>query len=241
VEYNGLSGALQFSEISNKRLRQTPQKIFSIGKLEPMQVMKVDQIKGFIDLSRKGLKPEDKKACEEKFNKSKIVHNIVSHISSQLHSSLEDLYTTIVWPLSKLDEYNHPLDVFQASLSIPELLDNLSITPEVKKVAVQLITKKLGSHPVKVQATVEVTCFTHEGIEAIVPALLAGENVGTSAEPIKIAVVATPLYSISTQRKVSEKDQAIDLLNRSIQEIKQEIEKRNGSLVVKTPPSITAN
>jgi len=240
VEYSGLSGALQFSELSNKRLRQAPHKILLVGKLEPLQVLKVDEQKGYIDLSRKGLTNEEKKACEDKFNKSKTVHSIISHLSTQFHCSMEDLFKTIVWPLSKHEEYSHPFDLFQASICIPELLDSLKISANVKNVLIQLINRRLGSHQVKVQATVEVTCFTHEGIEAIVPALQAGENVGGSTDPIKIAVVATPLYSISTHIKASEKAQGIELLQKSIREIKKEIEKRSGTLVVKVAPNVTA-
>jgi len=45
LEYDGIVGSLQFSELSNKRLRQTPHKLLKIGKQDVLQVLKVDEKK----------------------------------------------------------------------------------------------------------------------------------------------------------------------------------------------------
>jgi translation initiation factor 2 alpha subunit (eIF-2alpha) len=41
-------------------------------------------MKGYIDLSKRRVSPEDMEKAEEKFNKSKAVHSIMSHVSGKL-------------------------------------------------------------------------------------------------------------------------------------------------------------
>jgi translation initiation factor 2 subunit 1 len=48
-----------------------------VGRVEPVMVLRVDREKGYIDLSKRRVSPEDVAACEEKYNKSKMVHSIM--------------------------------------------------------------------------------------------------------------------------------------------------------------------
>jgi translation initiation factor 2 subunit 1 len=65
LEYNNIEALIVFSEFTNKRTRQV-HKLIKIGKntskKEPLLVIEVDDEKGFIDLSRKRVNPEDVKA-----------------------------------------------------------------------------------------------------------------------------------------------------------------------------------
>jgi len=47
---------------------------------------------------------------------------------------------------------------------------------------------------VKIRADLEVTCFGYDGIDAIKEALKAGEAFSSKEMPIKIKLVAPPLY-----------------------------------------------
>ncbi len=42
-------------------------------------MLRVDKEKGYIDLSKRRVSPEDIIRCEEKYNKSKAVHSIMRH------------------------------------------------------------------------------------------------------------------------------------------------------------------
>lgn len=44
-----------------------------VGRQEPVMVLRVDKDKGYIDLSKRRVSPEDIAAAEERFNKSKMV------------------------------------------------------------------------------------------------------------------------------------------------------------------------
>lgn len=67
--------------------------------------------KGYIDLSKRRVSEEDVQACEERYNKSKLVHSIMRHVAETLSIDLEELYTTIGWPLYR--KYGHAYEVLE--------------------------------------------------------------------------------------------------------------------------------
>lgn len=79
-------------------------------------VLRVDKEKGYIDLSKRRVSPEDVAACEERFSKSKMVHSIVRHVAETTGQDVEELYKSIAWPLYK--SYGHAFDAFKVRLSL---------------------------------------------------------------------------------------------------------------------------
>ena len=82
-----------------------------VGRQEPVMVIRVDKEKGYIDLSKRRVSPEDIAACEDKFNKSKMVHSIMRHVAELTGEDVEKLYESIGWPLYKL--YGHAFEAFK--------------------------------------------------------------------------------------------------------------------------------
>ena len=72
-------------------------------------------ITGYIDLSKRRVSPDDIAKCEERYNKSKAVHTIMSHIAMKLDKPLEPLFETIAWPLAK--KYGHAADAFRLAVT----------------------------------------------------------------------------------------------------------------------------
>jgi len=70
---------------------------------------------GYIDLSKRRVSPDDVIKCEERYNKSKAVHSIMSHIAGKLNKPIEQLYESISWPLDK--KYGHAYDAFKVAVS----------------------------------------------------------------------------------------------------------------------------
>ena len=60
------------SELSRRRIRSI-NKLIRVGRSECVLVLRVDKDKGYIDLSKRRVSPEDAKKCEEKYNKGKTV------------------------------------------------------------------------------------------------------------------------------------------------------------------------
>jgi len=76
LEYDETEGMILLSELSRRRIRSV-KKLINVGRTEVAMVLRVDKDKGYIDLSKRRVSPEDVEQLEEKYNKSKTVHRSV--------------------------------------------------------------------------------------------------------------------------------------------------------------------
>ena len=74
------------------------------------------------------------------------------------------------------------------------LLNSLDLDENTKAVLVENIQRKLTQQAVKIRADFECSCFTYEGIDAVKHALKEGLSLSTPDIPIKINLIAAPLY-----------------------------------------------
>jgi len=240
LEYNNIEGMILLSELSRRRIRSI-NKLIRVGRNEVVMVLRVDKDNGYIDLGKSRVTPEDVAKCEDNFNKAKAVHGVLRHLAERRKFYLEDLYEKIGWPLYK--KYGHAYDAFKIALAdeaAPGALSGqdpfsvLDVPADVVDELKLYIRRRLAPQPIKIRADVEVSCFTYEGIDAIREALFAGIAVGTEHSPIKIRLIAPPIYVLSTM--TLEKDGGIALLQKSIDVILEKITEKGGKMDVKMAP-----
>lgn len=241
LEYNNIEGLILLSELSRRRIRSI-NKLIRVGRNEVAMVLRVDKDKGYIDLSKRRVSPEDVAACEDKFNKAKAVHGVLRHLAERRKFYLEDLYESIAWPLYR--KYGHAYDAFKIALAeeqtsgdggaVEDPFSSLSVPGDVIDELKLYIRRRLAPQPVKIRADVEVSCFTYDGIDAIRDALFAGIACGTESSPIKIRLIAPPIYVLSTM--TLEKDAGIALLQKAIDVILAKISEKGGKMDVKMAP-----
>ena len=238
LEYNNIEGLILLSELSRRRIRSI-NKLIRVGRNEVAMVLRVDKDKGYIDLSKRRVSPEDVAACEDKFNKAKAVHGVLRHLAERRKLVLEELYERIAWPLYK--KYGHAYDAFKIALAedansseVDDPFEELGVPDDVIEELKLYIRRRLAPQPIKIRADIEVSCFTYEGIDAIRDALFAGIAIGTENSPIKIRLIAPPIYVLSTM--TLEKDAGIALLQKSIDVIKERIAEKGGKMDVKLAP-----
>ncbi|KAF3908234.1 hypothetical protein AA313_de0203981 [Arthrobotrys entomopaga] len=208
LEYDNIDGMILLSELSRRRIRSI-QKLIRVGRNEVVVVLRVDKEKGYIDLSKRRVSAEDVVKCEERFNKSKMVHSILRHVAEKTKIPLEDLNPDL-W-----DEINFPNEA-------------------VKEELMTYIGKRLTPQPTKVRADVEVTCFGYDGIDAIKDALRAAEAKHTADTPVKVKLVSPPLYVLTSQ--CLSKESGIAVLESAIAAIEESIHAAGGTCVVKMAP-----
>jgi translation initiation factor 2 subunit 1 len=220
------------SELSRRRIRSI-NKLIRVGRTEIVVVMRVDQEKGYIDLSKRRVSPEDIAKCEEKYNKSKAVHSIMRHVSETCKIRLEDLYNKFGWDL--YTRFGHAYYAFKLMITdADKVLAPYELPEEVKETLLSNISRRLTPQPIKLRADLEVTCFSYEGIDAIKESLKAGEAVGSEEMPIKIKLVAPPLYVMMTTSL--DKDVGLKKLNEAVDIITKMIQKHHGDINIKAAP-----
>ncbi|KAH7548329.1 hypothetical protein ACOSP7_032255 [Xanthoceras sorbifolium] len=251
LEYNNIEGMILFSELSRRRIRSVSS-LIKVGRIEPVMVLRVDKEKGYIDLSKRRVSEEDIQACEERYNKSKLVHSIMRHVAETLGIDLEDLYIHIGWPLYR--KYGHAFEAFKIIVTDPDsVLNSLTrevkeigpdgqevtkvvpaVTEEVKDSLVKNIRRRMTPQPLKIRADIEMKCFQFDGVIHIKEAMKKAEAAGNNDCPVKIKLVAPPLYVLTTQ--TLDKEQGISVLSKAIIACTDAIEKHKGKLLVKEEP-----
>merc|ERR1712014_268642 len=98
------------------------------------------------------------------------------------------------------------------------------------------IQQKLTQQAVKVRADVEVACYTYEGIDAVKEALRAGMACSTENVPVRINLIAPPLYVITTS--TPEKQEGLQILQDACKAIEDRISASGGSFNIKMAPKV---
>lgn len=251
LEYNNIEGMILFSELSRRRIRSVSS-LIKVGRQEPVMVLRVDKEKGYIDLSKRRVSEEDIQACEERYNKSKLVHSIMRHVAETMQMDLEDLYIHVGWPLYR--KYGHAFEAFKVIVTDPDsVLDSLTretkevgpdgqeitkvvpaLTSEVKDALIKNIRRRMTPQPLKIRADIEMKCFQFDGVLHIKEAMRKAEAAGNDDCPVKIKLVAPPLYVLTTQ--TLDKDQGISVLTNAIKVCQETIDRHKGKLVIKEAP-----
>lgn len=256
LEYDDIDGMILLSELSRRRIRSI-QKLIRVGRNEVVVVLRVDKDKGYIDLSKRRVSPEDILKCEERYNKSKLVHSILRHVSEKTTVPIHDLYSAVGWPLNK--RYGHAVDAFKLSITNPEVWSDIVFPNDASRDELKsYIGRRLTPQPTKVRADVEVTCFGYDGIDAVKDALRAAERAANSGitngapkangdkddthllpaalveAPVKVKLVSPPLYVLTAQ--CLDKNVGLAALHTAIAEIERNIKAAAGNCVVRMAP-----
>ncbi|KAI9353926.1 eukaryotic translation initiation factor 2 alpha subunit-domain-containing protein [Pilaira anomala] len=221
LEYGDREGMILLSELSRRRIRSV-QKLIRVGRDEVVVVLRVDEEKGYIDLSKRRVTPEDIIKCEEKYNKSKAVHSILRHVAEKNDLPLKELYEIIGWPLYK--KFGHAYDAFKmAIVDADTVFQGMTFSEDVRKELLSIIKRRMTPHPVKIRAQLDLRCTGIDGVNAIKSALKAGESVGSEEVPIKITYLAAPFYVVTVDSL--DKKLGFEVIEKSIEAIKTTLDK----------------
>ncbi|CAL7938638.1 unnamed protein product [Xylocopa violacea] len=241
LEYNNIEGMILLSELSRRRIRSI-NKLIRVGKTEPVVVIRVDKEKGYIDLSKRRVSAEDVEKCTERYAKAKAVNSILRHVAELLHydsdDQLEELYQKTAWHFEEKykKQKASAYDFFKQSVLDPSILAECGLDEHTKEVLLNNIKRKLTSQAVKIRADVEVACYGYEGIDAVKAALKAGLALSTDELPIKINLIAPPLYVMTTS--TPEKQDGLKALNDAIDAIQSKITSLGGVFNVQMAPKV---
>jgi len=243
LEYNDIEGMILLSELSRRRIRSI-NKLIRVGRSECVVVIRVDKDKGYIDLSKRRVSPEEVIKCEEKFAKAKAVNSILRHVGELMgynsDEKLEQLYEKTAWYFD--DKYNKPgmaYEAFKHAVQNPSALEECDIDEETRKCLYDNICRRLTPQAVKIRADIDVECTFYDGVDAVKRALKKGLEFSTESMPIKINLIAPPLYVVTTN--TLERNDGLNRLNQALDAIKAEIEAARGVFNIKKEARVVSD
>lgn len=244
LEYDGREGMINLGEISKKRIRSML-KMLRIGSIEVLSVMSVDEEKGYINLSKKRVDPDDIAPKQEQFARAKAVHGIMQHVSQSHGLEVEDLCEKASWPLGT--KYGCAFQAFKEHIegerNVWEDVDfskpgkDLTHLADKIKEDIELhMKRRLVVSTVRLMAKCEVSCSAYEGIDAIKEALLEGVKVSSDGLEVDVKLIAHPVFALTCM--CLDKEKGVKVLDSALLAIKGSIESKKGNFSIISQPQI---
>lgn len=198
LEYGRMEGLILPSELSKRRFRSI-NKLIRVGRQEVVMVVRVDTEKGYVDLSKKRVAPEDIASTEEKFSRSKKVYLTARQAATQLDVPVEEINRKAVWPLYR--KYGHAYDGLKEAVENPDqAFEGTDCPEEIVEALVKDMKLRLAPQAVKLRARIQLSCTGAEGVlgvkESLIAAVRKFENENKQQFELKIKLIAAPLYYI---------------------------------------------
>lgn len=234
-EYNNIEGLIVYSELTKKRTRNI-QRFIKVGSLEALCVLRVDESKGYIDLSKKRTQYEEKVAAFEKYTKGKIAHNVMLSVAMKKGIELAELYQKFGWPAAR--EFGSLYKCFKEVSTTPGVLSSrleksASVTKDLLEAITSFVRQKFVVPKIKVRADVEVKCNRGDGVLVVKDTLV---RTGKKFEDVDIVLISSPIFSLTTLDE--DKDACILRLNDCLDEIRRVITGKRGDFNVVMVPTV---
>ena len=220
-EYAQRKGLMPLSEVSRRRVKNIKN---LLRPIEVATVLRVDPIKGYIDVSMKQVTPTEIQSTQDRWSRSKMVHSILYNLSTKTSISLEDLYRQLGWPLYR--RFGHAFFGFQQAN--PEILKEYQLSESTIEHLLGILHQQLPHKKKKIVFTAELTCFTEEGIDGIIKAIQAGLDGNSEKFALEIHLISSPLYQITAITELSEEEGILEM-NKCRERIQAVIEAAGGT------------
>lgn len=226
VEYGDAKGLILLGELSKKRIKNI-QQITKLGNIEFCNVLRVDEKKGYIDLSLSKVSENEKNACKENYGRNKLSYHIMLKAAKRLDISVKNLYEDFGY--KKEEEFGSLYYFFARVKDNNDIIPDDDIGLTIKK----LIKEQFQASTYKVRADVDIVCPNKGGVESMKEAYNEARKFDSK---IEISLMKTPTYSIV--RTSGNKEKAFVIVNTVCEIMKKYLEAVGGSLTIFSAPKL---
>jgi len=193
LEFDEIEGLLLFSEVSRRRIRSMA-KLIKKGKKEIVSVIRVDNDKSYIDVSKRQISEIEVNYMKKKRNFGKIVNLISNNFSRVISIDFEEIKLRWIWLLSR--KYSHAIKALKFLLKFPNtLFTNIDLKKNQLSVFSKNLKKKMPINVLKIEVEFEIIYFLLDGIKTIKSSLNSIRKISLFSKFICKTKVP-PLYTI---------------------------------------------
>ena len=169
----GKSGMIHISEVSPGRIRNI-RDFVKEGKKVVCKVLRINQEKGYIDLSLRRVNESEKRRKIDDIKKEQNAEKIIEVSSGKIGLKPEELYKIIAEKLLK--NYNSLYQFFEEAAKDDKILDALSIDKKSLKALDETIKQRIKPSEVEIRGKLKITTFAPNGIDIIKESLKKAED-----------------------------------------------------------------
>ena len=185
----GKTGLIHISEVSPGRIRNI-RDFVKEGKKIVCKVLKINQEKGYIDLSLRRVNESEKRRKIDEIKKEQNAEKIVEIASSKIGIKTEDMYGAILDKISK--DYPSLHGFFEDAAKDEKLLENLDIEKKWLNVLEEIIKQRIKPAEVEVTGKLKITTYAPDGIDIVKDSLKKAQE--SSKGRIGIIYLGSGLY-----------------------------------------------
>lgn len=189
IDEYGKSGMIHISEVSPGRIRNI-RDFVKEGKKIVCKVLRINQEKGYIDLSLRRVNESEKRRKIEDVKKEQNAEKIVEIAAEKIGIKTEQLYSEI--SKNTAEKYSSLHDFFEQSAKDESLLGNLGIDKKHIKIIEETIRQRIKPSEVEIVGKLKIATYAPNGIDIIKESLKKAEDAANGK--ISINYLGSGLY-----------------------------------------------
>ena len=189
IEEYGKGGMIHISEVSPGRIRNI-RDFVKEGKKVVCKVLRINQEKGYIDLSLRRVNESEKKRKIEDIKKEQNAEKIVEIAAGKIGIPTEQLYKEISDKIMK--SYSSFHEFFEEAIKDEKLLESVISDKKYLKIIDETVKQRIKPSEVEIKGKLRITTFAPDGISIIKESLKKAEDAGKGK--ITINYLGSGLY-----------------------------------------------
>src|SRR3989338_5829963 len=173
IDEYGKGGLIHISEVSPGRIRNI-RDFVKEGKKIVCKVLRINEEKGYIDLSLRRVNESEKRRKIDDIKKEQNAEKIVEIAAGKIGIKTEDLYNEISEKTAK--KYASLHEFFEEAAKDESLLEKLNIDKKYIKIIDETIKQRIKPAEVEIIGKLRITTFAPNGIETIKESLKKAED-----------------------------------------------------------------
>ena len=184
----GKGGMIHISEVSPGRIRNI-RDFVKEGKKVVCKVLRINQEKGYIDLSLRRVNESEKRRKIDDIKKEQNAEKIVEIAAEKIGIKTEELFKDLS---EKIKDYASLHDFFEQAAKDENLLDKLDIDKRYLKVIKDTINQRIKPTEVEIIGKLKITTYAPNGIDIIKDSLKNAEDAAKGK--IRISYLGSGMY-----------------------------------------------
>ena len=189
IEEYGKGGMIHISEVSPGRIRNI-RDFVKEGKKIVCKVLRINEEKGYIDLSLRRVNESEKRRKIDDVKKEQNAEKIVEIAAGKIGIKTEQLYGEISGKIIK--NYASLHGFFEDALKDEKLLESLEIDKKHLNIIDETIKQRIKPAEVEIKGKLKITTFATNGIEIVKESLKKAEDAGKGK--VSINYLGSGLY-----------------------------------------------
>jgi|TARA_B100001964_G_scaffold225468_1_gene273330 translation initiation factor 2 subunit 1 len=217
----GKGGMIHISEVSPGRIRNIRDYVKE-GKKVVCKVLRVNEEKGYIDLSLRRVTETQKRKKIDEIKQEQKAEKILEFVAKDSNLDVEKLFNDITASISK--KYESLYEFFQQIVTDSNAIEDSGIDTKTGKKLEEAIKSRIKETTVEIEGKLKLTSFASDGVSIVKEALKKALDAGK--DDISIKYLGAGTYNVSVNAK--DYKEAEKLLKDSLEEALEFIRKNDG-------------